>query len=299
MTSSPARRGRASKFHGHECDLARIVDTHLFVICPNNSGSTFLSAALGTCQAVWRLSAEGQRMLGFRGPRTSFGPGVDEPGMIWAARPAVLDQFASADAYDWPLNRKAWYFQASAACRRASVFMTKAPPFLFQVAALSQHFRNAKFLFAVRNPYAVCEGMCRNFRRRFPVDYKRLFGSCEARLTEATATHVAACMAQQRRNIERWAKRGCFFTYEEMCARPEQVAARIQRLVPALGDLNLRQRLPVKGAYHEMLTDMNARQIERLNAVQVAAINRVFAKARGLVEGFGYAMLEPATAQGS
>ena len=31
---------------GH--DLDRLIRTHLFVVCPNNSGSSFLSAALGS-----------------------------------------------------------------------------------------------------------------------------------------------------------------------------------------------------------------------------------------------------------
>ena len=273
---------------GADFDMEHVLDAHLFVICANNSGSTFLNAALGTCLAAWRLPAEGQRMPGFRGPRTSFGPGVDAPGMIWAAREETLRRFADADAYDWPHTRKAWYFQASASDARASVFVTKSPPFLLQVAALAQHFRNARFLFMVRDPYAVCEGICRNFRRRFPNDYQRLFGGCEVRLAEAAAAHVTACMEAQRRNIERWTTSGVFFTYEAMCAVPEEVAARIQALVPQLDDLNLRQRLPVKGAYHEMLTDMNARQIERLSGVEVAALNRVFGKARGLLGAFGY-----------
>ena len=29
-------------------DLARLIRTHLFVVCPNNSGSSFLAAALET-----------------------------------------------------------------------------------------------------------------------------------------------------------------------------------------------------------------------------------------------------------
>ena len=287
-----ARLAPQAALRGADFDMERILDAHLFVICANNSGSTFLNAALGTCRAVWRLPAEGQRMPGFRGPRTSFGPGVDAPGMIWAAREEVLRRFADADAYDWQHTRKAWYFQASASHPRASVFVTKSPPFLLQTAALSQHFSNARFLFMVRNPYAVCEGICRNFRRRFRSDYQRLFGGCEARLAETAAAHVVACMERQRRNIERWTTSGVFFTYEAMCAAPEEVAARIQALVPQLDDLELRQRLPVKGAYHSMLTDMNARQIERLSGVEVAALNRVFAKAHGLLGAFGYRQID-------
>ena len=41
-------------------DLEQLVRTHLFIVCPNNSGSSFLAAALGKCQAAWRLPQEGQ-----------------------------------------------------------------------------------------------------------------------------------------------------------------------------------------------------------------------------------------------
>ena len=49
-------------------DLPRLLDAHLFVICPNNSGSTFLAGALEACRAAWRLPREGQRMHGCAGP---------------------------------------------------------------------------------------------------------------------------------------------------------------------------------------------------------------------------------------
>ena len=86
-------------------------------------------------------------------------------------------------------------------------------------------------------------------------------------------------------------ERGVFFTYEEMCAAPERVASRIQALVPELDDLDLRQRLPVKGMYHEMLTDMNARQIARLDAGRIEAFNRVFRAHRDVLDSFGYDLM--------
>ena len=48
----------------------------------------------------------------------------------------------------------------------------------------------------------------------------------------------------------------------------------------------------MKGRYDEALTDMNARQIGRLTAGQVAAFNRVFRGRRDLFGHFGYEMLD-------
>ena len=137
----------------------------------------------------------------------------------------------------------------------------------------------------VRNPYAVCEGICRSLRR-----------SSLARgrdLPDAAARHVVNCLNFQRRNIETHAGRGAFFTYEAMCENPEAVEDNIRELVPELDDLRLRQRLPVKGNYDEMLTNMNDRQIARLDAAQIATFNRVFGKHRNLFEHFGYEIMEP------
>ena len=64
-------------------------------------------------------------------------------------------------------------------------------------------------------------------------------------------------------------------------------------LKEALDDLNLRQRLAVKGRYDEMLTNMNERQIARLTPGQVAAVNRVFRPRRDVLRYFGYDLMEP------
>ena len=142
----------------------------------------------------------------------------------------------------------------------------------------------------VRNPYAVCEGICRvlrdRHRRGWPV---ALEGE---RLETLAARHVATCLERQRRNVETLGGRGVFFTYEAMCAEPERVTRKIRELAPELDDLDLRQRLPVHSDHHEMLTDMNARQIARLDPGQIAAINRVLRGHRAVLEHFGYEIMD-------
>ena len=134
----------------------------------------------------------------------------------------------------------------------------------------------------VRNPYAVCEGIFRQYgflSHKFEA-LAEFMGTGRS-LPEAAATHAVNCLARQRRNLERRLRpeagearrgapivrpgRGVFFSYETMCARPQRTARAIEAAAPALNDLELRLRLPVKGRYREMLTDMNARQIERLD----------------------------------
>ena len=276
---------------GH--DLADLIGTHLFVVCPNNSGSTFLTAALETCRATWRLPQEGQMIRGFAGPVVSRAYGRDRwfPGLLWASEPRWRALFADPRHYDWPLTRKAWYFHARTHTPDASVFVTKSTQHVLHVEQLVRHFRNAKFLFMVRNPYAVCEGICRRYRTRLGPHYQRQFVVPGRSLPAAAATHVVHCLAWQRRNVEAYRDRGVFFTYEEMCAEPVTVAQKVRSLVPELADLNLRRRIAVK-EYDEVLTNMNARQIANLAAEDVAAFNRVFREHRETLGYFGYALLD-------
>ena len=282
---------RKADFLGAFHDLERVVDTHLFVICANNSGSTFLRKALATSRRTWSLPWEGRWAGGYVGPLPANDPGLAvSGGRIWAARKRWLDVLEDPAKYDWPRTRKAWYFQAQARDPAASVFVQKTTEHLPVVDALARHFRNARFLFMVRNPYAVCEGICRRLRfrhlrgRRAP----REAASEGVRLEILAARHVATCLEYQRRNVEAFGERGRLITYEAMCAEPERTARTIRELAPAIDDLNLRQRLPVSWRYHEMLTDMNARQIARLAPGRIAAINRVFRRHRAALDYFGY-----------
>ena len=81
-----------------------------------------------------------------------------------------------------------------------------------------------------------------------------------------------------------------------MCADPAGAEERIRALVPALDDLDLRRRHAVK-EYHEVLTDMNARQIGRLGAARIAAFNRVFRTRRNDLDYFGYCLMEETALQ--
>ena len=274
-------------------DLARLIKTHLFVVCPNNSGSSFLAAALETCRATWRLPKEGQMICGFAGPVTTRAYGRERwfPGLLWASEPRWIDLFTDPRHYDWPRTRKAWYFHARAHVPDATVFVTKSPPHVLHVEQLVRHFPNAMFLFMVRNPYAVCEGICRRYRTRLGARFQRQFVVPGKSLPAAATTHVANCLAWQRRNVEAYRDRSVFFTYEEMCAEPVTVARKIEALVPELDDLILRRRLAVK-EYDEMLTDMNARQLANLDAEDVAAFTRIFREHRDTLDFFGYALLD-------
>jgi len=263
--------------YGAQIDLGALLKCNLFLLCPNNSGSTFLSKAFGTSPEVWTLPREGQHALGFVGPITQ-----DDTALNWAADPSSLDQIENPDNFDWAQNRKAWYFQAQALRADARVFFTKAPPFLAYAEMLKQNFANTRFLIMVRNPYAVIEAIMR--RRQHT-------GEDMDTLLRIATTHVIACLQKQRENQERYNEISTFFTYEDMCAAPEKIADQIKILVPEITSLNLDQKLLVKHIYNERLRNMNDEQIQRLSQSQLAAINALLKPHQSLLAHFGYELI--------
>ena len=60
--------------------MERTIETHLFVVSPNNSGSTFLSLALAACRQAWSLPDESRLVHGFAGRLRSRVSRVPRPG---------------------------------------------------------------------------------------------------------------------------------------------------------------------------------------------------------------------------
>lgn len=137
----------------------------------------------------------------------------------------------------------------------------------------------------VRNPYAIVESI---YRRR-----KQQLVPPDANILDLVAIHVANCFRWQRANVECYSHVGTFFSYETLCAHPEQVEQQIRTLVPVLEDLTLRQTLAVKGIYEEPLRDMNADHIARLTDEQIARINMVFVQHEETLAYFNYALFAP------
>ena len=250
---------------------------HLFLLAPNNSGSTLVMGALARSRCALWLVREGQHIAGFHGP-SSRGLGTRR---LWAADEDRIAALRDPSAYRWDRNRNAWHFQAQTRSQGASVLMVASPPFLLVADQLARAFPDAAFLLMVRNPYAVAAGIIRRGVHAGPppdgMD-----------LPTAAAQHIVNALRFQRANLGLLGDRAVGFTYEQMCADPAAVGARIARLVPPLADLDLGQPLPVKGDYDEPPTDMNARQIAGLSADERRRIDAIFDGHRPLLAAFGY-----------
>lgn len=259
-------------FFGALYDLQKLVKSHLFLICPNNSGSTYLKGVMANSLHTWNLKKEGQHMVGFQGVSTNA-IGAE---LLWATE-KWLKYFTDETAFNWPETRKAWYFAATARDPAASVFFTKSPPAIVWVEQLKQCFYNSQFIFMVRNPYAVVEGISRRKRGHYSRE----------QILNLASEHIMKCFELQIKNIENNPE-GEFFTYEFLCAAPEQVRNRLNLLVPDLVDLNFDSEIPVKGNYYEPLRNMNEQQISTLSGNDLAIINRVFDLHPEALEYFKY-----------
>lgn len=267
---------------GAQHNLKQLITRHVFVLCPNNSGSTMLSRALAECRGTWTLPREGQQAFGYTGPKRDVRLG--QFALLWAHAPSIRAGFADPASYDWATNRKAWYFQATSADAAAQVFVEKTPYHLLVADQLAQAFVNPFFLIMVRNPYATVEGILRR---------RHVKGASRAELIAMAAAHVGACFEAQQKNVEAQADRSLAFTYEGLCQDPEAANARIHAALPELHDIQLDRRRPIKGIYDEPLRDMNADQIARLSAEDIAAISAALLPHQQALAAFGYSFLEP------
>jgi len=217
-------------------------------------------------------------MLGYHGPDTLH---HDIP-LTWASTSESVDFIRARANYDWGKNRKAWYFQAQAARRDASIFVTKSPPFLLITDQLVEHFERVRFLFLVRNPYAVVEGICRRTAKQ---------ESQRAEALKLAASHIMNCFEYQKRNIQCYQATGLFLSYESICSQPLESANKLQRLIPELTELDFDQRIAVKGMYDERLRNMNDDHIGRLSLQDIQTVNDVFTRKLDLMRFFGYQLL--------
>ena len=252
---------------------------HLFLLCPNNSGSSFLQKILATSQQTWNLPGEGQHALGFAGPV----PRADGNGYIWASSPDWVSKYRNAQNHDWERARNIWYFQSRSRNPKAKVFTSKSPPFLLVAEQLRTSFLDARFLIMQRNPYATAVGIRRCRRVLGDIDNEAIL--------RLAAQHLIVCFDAQRRNIEDFQLLAACFSYEEMCDEPESVEKKIQKLVPALNDIQLRQKIAVKNIYSERLRNMNAEQIAQLSSQDIAILNEEFGPSEALFQFFGYHLL--------
>lgn len=262
---------------GARYDLEALIASHVFILASNNTGSTLLKALLTTGQHTWWLRNEGHFTFGFHG----MNPAAEHIKLVWNGVPDWRRRYRLGDHFDWPKTRRAWYFQAMASHPEASIFVEKSPPFLLVAEQLAAHFRDARFILLVRDPYATAESILRKagVQWRCPPDRE---------LRELVAAHIVQGFQDQEANQALLGKRALMLRYEDLCAAPQGFQQRLAAWLPLLDDVDMAAEFCIKGVYHGPIRDMNQTQIERLTSADFLALTAVFARHEALFARFGY-----------
>lgn len=230
--------------------------SYLFVLCPPYSGSTLLWKLLSTSASVSALPDEGQFLPELRG--------------LMRERP-----WDAGHALPWQEIKAVWdsYWDAGKAVR-----VEKSPPNIIRTRELLAHFRPARFVIMVRNPYAQSEGLMR--RNDWP-----------ARRAANFAMMCLRTQLQNRRQLEHAA----VLTYESLVRDPAGACAELAAFMPELSDMDAGASFEVHsidGTLKRPITDLNARKIAGLTADALATLNEVFSAERETLDAWGYELLD-------
>lgn len=242
---------------------------YLFIACPNACGSTLWAKLIGTSPNASLLTAlrhEGQNVKG--AARHIPIPQGLETG-LWTA---YEEKFTSEINYDWPAIKALW--QSNWDMNKA-VLVEKSPPNVLRAHLLARHFQPSRFLFAIRNPYPMCEGIRRKNINR-PT-------------WEACATHWVKCARWQMRLLP-LLENSIYFTYEELCDNPERVMQRLLEFIPALDSFDASRRFTIH-SHHASISNLNAASIDRLSREDIEAINSVLRNYPEELRFHGYDLL--------
>jgi hypothetical protein len=233
------------------------MDSYIFILCPNYSGSTLLWKLIASSPAVSSLPAEGQ-----------FLPEVSS---IMRREPWNADY-----EMPWEQIKTVWesYWD-----RSKPYLIEKSPPHLIRTKAILGHFSPVAFVIMVRNPYAHIEGLLRR-NKYSPRD---------------AAEFSIRCLKQQAENVEILENAICL-TYEELAGNPKEASEKIQAFLPGLGTLGHDQKFfihSIDGRQARGIVNFNQKKINNLRFSELAAINEVFSENRDILEHWGYEYYDP------
>ncbi|MDJ0624844.1 MAG: sulfotransferase [Candidatus Caenarcaniphilales bacterium] len=251
-------------------EVYKEINLNLFIISPNNSGSTFLSKAISCCSQVAHLPIEGQHLPCWAGPSIPAA-GLN---LIWGAEKFnYVRTLQNPQNYNWSQIKKCWYSNIRSKSNNFSLFLEKSPPHLTRVEMLENNFHNSRFVFLMRNPFAIAESIVR-------------YRSKVENILEIAASHIVTCFYLQKENYKKYPD-SLKINYEEMCDNPIATEQKIISYFPELYDLKLDQQLKVK-SYNERLRNMNQEQIARLSNQQLKKLSLIFSQHKPLFNFFGY-----------
>lgn len=245
---------------------------HLFLLCPNNSGSSYINECFKNSKYVSTLENEGQDEFNFFGKKArDF---EDNISFIFTKK---ARDFEDDDYIQWLRTEAGWTEKWELNNPDAEWRFQKSPPDILRPHILIDVFVNLSFLIMVRNPYAMAESIMR---------------SNPNASIEDIANHCIDCLILQRKNNYLVGNNFCF-KYEDMCERPEWVENNIREKYKIEDfSLKLLKTQKIKNKYDSSLVNKNDEQIKRLKNHQIKVLNSVFEKYKDTIDYWGYTLLD-------
>jgi hypothetical protein len=240
---------------------------HLFLLVPNNSGSTLLHDLIATSSSVATLPTEGQFHHNFVGP---------DPIKLNVKHFFTIKEetFKNKKNYEWSIIKNSWNGSWKKNNNNASIFLQKSPTDIVRAEMLLEQFSDARFIMMIRNPYAVVEGILR--------------GNPDA-LIEDAAQHALRCLEIQLENSEKY-QNDLVLRYEDLTEDTENVVNNIMNYLQ-INDISYQQEFSIKG-YCSRIKNMNIEQIKRLTDTQIKSINKIFSLKLDVLQECGYDLID-------
>jgi len=250
---------------------------HLFLLVPNDSGSTWLQNNISHCRNCVSFS---EGLDGKGGVANTHAYPNQEINKLFSEK---KEMWGDPEEYSWELIKllwnKIWSENQHYETADPRVYLEKTPQAIYVSDMYVEHFDNVRFIISIRNPYAVAEGM----RRTILADVD--IGRC--------ARHWIECAKRQIYNMNKYKDISVTLKYEALIEYPDLIEERIRRVIPALHDIDFSKAAAahsLEGMKTKPLTDFNERQIKNLSAEDIDTINQELGRVPEVLEYFGYKM---------
>lgn len=238
---------------------------HLFVLSPNNCGSTLLHNLLATSPNVAHLNYQEGQNVSWIGPHPiNFG--------TTRVFTESENQLSDGAQYNWNIIAKNWneiWFRNNP---DATIRLEKTPANICRAHLLEQNFEDAYFVIMPRNPYAQIESI-----KKY-LDYASL---------ERIARHSLRCL-QICTKLSTELSNSIYFTYELLSNYPQDVADNLIEFLPELKHLNVNKKFIIHNDPPSVIKNLNHKHINNLNGNQIKKINSILNEDRSVMEYWGY-----------
>ena len=216
-----------------------IPDEYIFLMVPNNSGSTLLSNILLTSKNIDSTTPlEAQFNPDFIGPR----PDQFNVSGLFTKKENI---FRNESLYDWEHNKKEVFFSRLA----KPLLIEKSPSNLCRADMYYKHFKNIKYLIMDRNPLAMAEGVMRQFKHS----------------AKDAISHAVRCKEINSEILNTYKDISLYITYEELVNETQETLNKIKQFIPMAGEIFVPKHLTIKGKKYNGLINKNEEQISKIS----------------------------------